>query len=98
MSRTIVTALTIVSMWCAAAAWSQQAQPESAAAGPPPMPTNGMSMTEVQDLFGGPLAQQPAVGQPPITRWRYDDYIVYFEHDRVITSVADIEVGLAAGQ
>ncbi len=62
------------------------------------MPTNGMQMTEVRDRFGEPIAEQPAVGEPPITRWRYADHTVYFEHDRVITSVADIEVGLAAGQ
>ncbi len=98
MSKTIVTALTIASMWCATSAWSQQVQPQSDAAGLPSMPTNGMSMTEVRDRFGGPLAEQPAVGEPPITRWRYDGHTVYFERDRVITSVADIEVGLAAGQ
>jgi hypothetical protein len=27
------------------------------------------------------------VGQPPITRWDYASYSVYFEYDRVIDSV-----------
>ena len=51
------------------------------------LPGNYMSMTTVSSVFGEPDNQAPAVGQPPITRWYYPRYTVYFEHDRVITSV-----------
>lgn len=51
------------------------------------LPGNGMSMAEVERRFGSPAERAPAVGEPPITRWTYDDYSVYFEHDLVIESV-----------
>ena len=37
--------------------------------------------------FGEPNERIGAVGHPPITRWVYDRYIVYFEYDKVISSV-----------
>ncbi|MGY6587210.1 MAG: hypothetical protein ACXIUB_02875 [Wenzhouxiangella sp.] len=51
------------------------------------LPNNGLRMTEVEARFGQPLERRAAVGDPPITRWVYDDYSVFFEHDRVIDSV-----------
>ncbi len=51
------------------------------------LPGNGLSMTEVESRYGTPLERHAAVGQPPITRWVYDDYSVYFEHQLVIESV-----------
>ncbi len=51
------------------------------------MPKNGMTMKKVEMWFGEPLKRYPAVGDPPITRWEYANYMVYFEYDRVITSV-----------
>ena len=51
------------------------------------LPSNGLRMTEVEARFGQPLERRAAVGDPPITRWVYDDYSVFFEHDRVIDSV-----------
>jgi hypothetical protein len=59
--------------------------PPPAAGGP--MPTNNMTQVKVRDSFGEPQSEQPAVGEPPITRWHYGDYTVYFEWDRVIISV-----------
>ena len=52
-------------------------------------PKSFMTMKGVSLQFGDPDHQAPAVGQPPITRWYYPGYTVYFEHDRVITSVLD---------
>lgn len=58
-----------------------------------PRPTNGMSMSQVEQRFGAPKERSAPVGtpgsvhQPPITQWTYDGYSVYFENDRVITSV-----------
>lgn len=57
-------------------------------------PTRGMSMSQVRARYGEPLAELGTVGgasaaQPPITRWSYDGYIVYFEHDHVVYSVPE---------
>jgi len=51
-------------------------------------PRAGMSMTAVESTFGAPAERRGAVGQPPITRWDYTGFSVYFEHDRVIHAVA----------
>lgn len=59
----------------------------SAAAGDA-RPTRGMSQTSVQSKFGSPRAIRSPVGEPPITRWEYQDFIVYFEFDKVIHAVA----------
>jgi len=50
-------------------------------------PRRGMSMRKVESLFGTPVKRMPAVGQPPISRWEYQGFVVYFEHDRVLHSV-----------
>jgi hypothetical protein len=51
-------------------------------------PSRGMSQTSVQSKYGRPTAVKAAVGDPPITRWEYQDFVVYFEYDRVIHAVA----------
>ena len=50
-------------------------------------PTRGMTMTEVATQFGAPATKIPAIGNPPISRWEYPGFIVYFERDHVIHSV-----------
>src|SRR5579862_9473647 len=50
-------------------------------------PTRGMTMTQVASKFGEPVTKVPAVGKPPISRWEYPGFIVYFEHERVLHSV-----------
>ena len=50
-------------------------------------PTRGMSMDQVATRFGAPSSKVPAVGQPPISRWEYPGFVVYFEHQHVIHSV-----------
>lgn len=56
---------------------------------PPGMPHRGLSMDQVRAQYGEPMMTKPAVGNPPITRWEYQGYCVYFEHNLVITSVSD---------
>ena len=46
-----------------------------------------MTMDEVEGFFGAPVQRLTAVGTPPITRWQYDRFTVYFERDFVIRSV-----------
>ena len=50
-------------------------------------PTRGMTMDQVAGKFGDPASKVPAVGNPPISRWEYPGFIVYFEHEHVIHSV-----------
>lgn len=51
------------------------------------MPTKGMSKERVKSLFGEPLEEVPAKGQPPISRWRYQEFTVYFDSNTVIHCV-----------
>lgn len=59
----------------------------------PPYPVRDMTMANVRHIFGAPqqmLAPVPATGKfpkPPITRWVYPDFIVYFERNLVIHTV-----------
>jgi hypothetical protein len=46
-----------------------------------------MSMSQVASRFGDPITKVPAVGKPPISRWEYPGFVVYFERDHVIHSV-----------
>jgi len=50
-------------------------------------PPRGMSKTRVDAVYGMPIRRRAAVGQPPITRWDYPDYRVYFEYDHVLHAV-----------
>lgn len=52
-----------------------------------PRPRGGMSMAQVRARFGEPANAIQAVGEPPISRWVYNGYTVYFEHDLVLNSV-----------
>jgi hypothetical protein len=50
-------------------------------------PKRGVTMTQVEAKFGAPVTKHDAVGLPPITRWDYASFSVFFEHDRVIDAV-----------
>jgi hypothetical protein len=50
-------------------------------------PARGMTMDQVATKFGAPVTKVPAVGKPPISRWEYAGFVVYFEADHVIHSV-----------
>ncbi|MGE0580939.1 MAG: phosphodiesterase [Steroidobacteraceae bacterium] len=51
-------------------------------------PSRGSTMTAVEQRFGAPNSRHAAIGQPPITRWDYAHFSVFFENDRVIHAVA----------
>jgi hypothetical protein len=51
-------------------------------------PARGMTMGAVEQRFGAPATKHNTVGQPPITRWDYQGFAVFFERDRVIHAVA----------
>ncbi len=47
----------------------------------------GMTQASVESRYGSPVSVTPAVGEPPITRWEYQNFVVFFEYDRVIHAV-----------
>lgn len=51
------------------------------------VPRRGTTMAQVERRFGAPLARQPAVGNPPISSWDYENYRVYFERNLVLHTV-----------
>ena len=51
------------------------------------LPQLGESKSSVLERFGLADEEHPPVGQPPITRWDYHSFSVYFEYDHVINSV-----------
>ena len=51
------------------------------------VPQRGMNMANVEHIFGTPIQKYDAVGKPPITRWDYADYVVYFEYNMVLHTV-----------
>ncbi len=50
-------------------------------------PNRGSTMSAVQGRFGEPTQRHATIGDPPITRWDYPQFSVYFEHDRVLHAV-----------
>jgi hypothetical protein len=51
------------------------------------LPHHGETSSAVKALYGEPAKWSQAVGEPPISRWEYPGFAVYFEHDRVIHAV-----------
>jgi hypothetical protein len=68
------------------------------------LPRRGQSMAAVEAAFGAPATRHAAVGggsasTPPITRWDYEGFSVYFENGHVVNSVvaraSALEIGPA---
>lgn len=53
-------------------------------------PMRGPNMTTVEAQWGTPLEKRPPVGDPPITRYVYENLVVFFESDKIIHSVVTI--------
>jgi len=51
-------------------------------------PTRGMTQASVEATYGTPQSTRQAVGDPPISRWEYAGFVVFFEFDKVIHSVS----------
>lgn len=63
---------------------SEAAQP---AAAPVATPARGTSMSKVEAQYGAPTERHTAVGTPPITRWDYPGFSVFFEYQHVVHAV-----------
>lgn len=53
------------------------------------LPKRGTLMADVEREFGKPARAVAAVGTPPITRWEYQHFTIYFERDRVLHAVSN---------
>ena len=71
------------------------------------LPKRGQSMAAVEAAFGAPVLKHAAVGggsvhTPPITRWDYASFSVYFENSHVVncvlTKASELEIGPAPVQ
>lgn len=61
-------------------------------------PDRMMTMEQVEASYGAPHTRYDAVGEPPITRWDYGLYSVYFEYQWVLETVVRREGELASAQ
>jgi len=52
-----------------------------------PRPRRGMTMQRVEEVFGRPKKATQPVGRPPIVRWTYPTFVVFFERDVAIDVV-----------
>ena len=68
------------------------------------LPQRGASMAAVEAAFGAPATRHAPVGggspnTPPITRWDYPAFSVYFENSHVVNAVlakaSQLEIGPA---
>jgi hypothetical protein len=50
-------------------------------------PSRGMTQASVESKYGSPTSVNAPVGDPPISSWEYADFVVFFEHDKVIHAV-----------
>ncbi len=62
------------------------------------VPKRGATMSQVTSQYGAPATKHAAVGKPPISRWDYPAFSVYFEHSHVIDAVlkraSEAEIGV----
>jgi cytochrome oxidase Cu insertion factor (SCO1/SenC/PrrC family) len=73
-----------------ATAQAQEGQAAGGSHGPSQanVPTRGLTTVQVEQRYGSPTNRIAAIGQPPIARWVYPSFVVYFEYDLVIHAVA----------
>jgi hypothetical protein len=89
MRKTVLAAVGIACGLAVAPSFAQNlqmAEPPAAQAAAA-APARGLSMADVESRFGAPSERYAAVGQPPISRWVYPSFVVYFEHQTVVHSV-----------
>ncbi|MBN8726337.1 MAG: hypothetical protein J0H15_01355 [Xanthomonadales bacterium] len=95
--RYVVTAslvLSCIALAVPGASAETLARPEAGYVATGALPSRGLSMAQVEQRFGTPVEKLPTAGgdaprHPPINRWRYAGFTVYFERNRVIHSVPD---------
>lgn len=53
------------------------------------VPARGALMAQVEAQYGQPERRFDAVGKPPIARWVYPGFTVYFEYNHVVHAVVN---------
>ena len=83
-------ALTLTSLWWTAAPAETMVVEDQVVVRPSSVevPARGQKMSVVEAKFGAPQTRHAAVGTPPITRWDYANFSVFFENDLLIDAVA----------
>lgn len=66
------------------------------------LPKRGSSMSQVEARYGAPQQKFAPVGgggprTPPITRWQYETFAVYFENSHVVDAVLNKASALEIG-
>lgn len=89
MLRKAISVLLLAGIWVANPVMSDSLvvegiQPDDAAG----KPGRGLSQLTVERTWGPPSGKSTPVGEPPISAWDYGSFVVYFEYDKVIHSVA----------
>jgi hypothetical protein len=85
--------MTVLALGLAAPAYAEVLViPDDGAPAPIATPDRGSSQAAVLASYGEPLQRHAPAGggsaqQPPITRWDYDGYSVFFENSTVIDVV-----------
>ena len=92
--KTSISLVLVLSLGLLTSSWAEVLEmPDAEQASPPgdamsfTLPGRGMTKEQVEERFGSPKEKEQPVGEPPITRWIYGDFTVYFEYDIVLHSV-----------
>ena len=92
--KTRISLLLVLSLGLMTSSWADVLEMPDAEQATPPgdsmsftLPGRGMTKEQVEERFGSPTEKEYPVGEPPITRWNYGNFTVYFEYDIVLHSV-----------
>lgn len=92
MRKTFLMPLLLLSLPILASAEALEMPAATTTASDTALPAKGSLMTEVRKRFGEPTTKHAPVGggsrqQPPITRWDYPGFSVFFENNHVVHAV-----------
>jgi hypothetical protein len=89
-----VSLVLVLSLGLMTSSWAEVLEmPDAEQATPPAdtmsftLPGRGMTKEQVEERFGSPSEKEFPVGDPPITRWIYGNFTVYFEYNTVLHAV-----------
>jgi|KBSMisStaDraftv2_1062788.scaffolds.fasta_scaffold130703_2 hypothetical protein len=90
LARTLKMSVVAVALALAAPAFSETLAVDGQVAVKPSgveTPQRGITMAAVEAKFGAPSNKSSPVGNPPITKWFYPNFVVVFENDKVLHAV-----------
>ena len=90
LARTLKMSVVAVALALAAPAFSETLAVDGQVAVKPSgveTPQRGTTMAAVEAKFGAPSNKSSPVGNPPITKWFYPNFVVVFENDKVLHAV-----------